>query len=59
MKDLVFALGDFLTETFKILPKLGNLPNIIFIIIGFILLIYWLRAMTNYNREAEENGTLK
>jgi hypothetical protein len=59
MTDIFYALGDFLQETFKILPVLGNLPNVIFIITGFILLFYWLREMANYNREAEEKGTLK
>jgi hypothetical protein len=59
MNDLIYGLGDFLLETFKILPVLGNLPNVIFIIIGFILLFYWLREMSNYNKEAEEKGTLK
>ncbi|MBA3898733.1 MAG: hypothetical protein H0X62_00750 [Bacteroidetes bacterium] len=59
MNDLVYGLGELLQETFKILPVLGNIPNVIFIIIGFLLLFYWIKAMANYNREAEEKGTLK
>jgi hypothetical protein len=59
MNELIYGLGNLLQETFTILPILGNLPNVLFIIIGFILLFYWLRAMANYNREAEEKGTLK
>ena len=59
MKDILFALGDLFEATFEILPVLGNLPNIIFTIIGFILLFFWIRMQHRYNREAEEKGTLK
>jgi hypothetical protein len=59
MNELIYGLGNLLQESFTILPILGNLPNVLFIIIGFILLFYWIREMANYNREAEEKGTLK
>ena len=59
MTEFFYALGDFFQATFKILPKLGNLPNDIFLIVGFIALILWLRQMAKYNQEAEEKGTLK
>jgi hypothetical protein len=59
MRELVYGLGDIFQKTFEILPVLGNIPNVFFIIIGFILLFYWIKSMADYNREAEEKGTLK
>lgn len=59
INELVYALGDFFEATFKILPKLGNMPNNLFIILGFILVIFWVSQMAKYNKEAEEKGTLK
>lgn len=59
MNELIYGLGELFEKSFKILPVLGNIPNVIFIITGFILLFYWLREMAKYNREAEEKGTLK
>jgi hypothetical protein len=57
--DFVYGLGDLLESTFKILPAMGDLPNNIFIVIGFVLFIYWIKEQGRYNKEAEKNGTLK
>lgn len=59
INELVFALQDFFEATFKILVKLDNMPNVLFIIVGFVLFFIWLRQMVAYNKEAAENGTLK
>jgi hypothetical protein len=57
--DFVYGLGDFFQWTFKILPTLGDLPNNIFILVGFGLFFYWIKEQNRYNKEAEKNGTLK
>jgi hypothetical protein len=59
MQDIVFPIAELLEWTFGFLPMLGNLPNIAFILVGFALLIYWIKEMVRYNKEAEQNGTLK
>ncbi len=59
LNELFFALQKFFEATFKILTKLGNFPNVLFIVVGFVLFFIWLRQMFAYNREAEQNGTLK
>ncbi len=59
INELVFALQNLFQASFKILVKLGNFPNVLFIVIGFILFFIWLKQMIAYNREAAENGTLK
>jgi hypothetical protein len=59
MTDLMYNLGDIFTWTFKnVLELLGNVPNVLFIIIGFVGTGFWLMKQTRYNREAKENGTL-
>jgi len=57
--DIIYGIGDFLTETFKILPVLGNKLNTALIIVGFVLLFFWLNKMANYNKKAKAEGTLK
>lgn len=57
--ELVYAIGDFFQATFKILPLLGNKVNWLFIIIGFVGMVYWLRKQSKYNKEAESSNTLK
>ena len=57
--DIVYAIGDLIESTFVVLEAGQNHVNTAFIILGFILLAYWLRRQANYNKKAEENGTLK
>lgn len=55
MDWLAYPLGDLFTWTFGILEFLENWPNNIFIITGFLGLIYWLREQSKYNKEAAAN----
>lgn len=57
--DFVYGLGDFLGATFKILPPLGNLPNILFSLIIFFGLVYWIMELKKYKVAAKENGTIE
>lgn len=57
--DFIYGAGDFFTQTFKILPVLGNNFNTLLIAVGFVLLFYWLNQMAKYNKKAKEEGTLK
>lgn len=56
--DFIYATGDVLTQSFKILPILGNNFNAILIVVGFIMLFWWIGQMVKYNKQAKENGTL-
>lgn len=58
MTDLAYSLGDFFTWTFGILELLGNAPNVIFIIIGFIGAGFWLMKQAKYSKEDKEAGRL-
>lgn len=57
--DIIYGLADFFWETFKILPVLGNNFNTLLIIVGFVMLFFWLSQMAKYNKKAEQEGTLK
>jgi hypothetical protein len=53
MNELWYAIGDLFEWSFKILPVLGNLPNILFslIITGYFL--YWMGQMRKHQRAGE------
>lgn len=56
--DLIYGIGDLATETFKILPVLGNNFNWFIIVIGMVLMAIWLKMQADYNKEAKKNGTI-
>ena len=57
--DIVYGLGDFLEATFTILPALGNLPNILFILVIFGGLVYWIKELGKYKAEAKKTGGIE
>jgi hypothetical protein len=54
INDIVYALGDFFTWTFKILPTLGNTPNIIISLIITGYFIYWLGQIRKHEQAGEK-----
>ena len=57
--DLIYGLGDIFHWTFKILPALGNLPNIIFTLLMAFGVVYWLRWQKSLSDEAKDQGTIE
>jgi len=55
--ELIYALGDVLTSSFKVLPLIGNNFNYIVIIIGFVGLAYWLSYQMKKTKQAKQDGT--
>ncbi|MFN3951675.1 MAG: DUF6341 family protein [Thermaurantimonas sp.] len=53
VSKIAYALGDFFEWTFQILPVLGNLPNILFLLIGFVAFIYWMNEMRKHQKAGE------
>lgn len=53
INDIVYAIGDLFQWTFKILPALGNGPNIAIslIITGYFL--YWLGQIRKHKKAGE------
>jgi uncharacterized membrane protein len=54
--DVIAEIFEF---TFGILQVLGNNFNWVIIAVMAIMGVIWIRAMFRYNREAQQNGTLK
>lgn len=54
VKDIFEGIGAFFEFTFQILPTLGNLPNLIFLIIGSALFLFWMVQMTRHREPGEE-----
>lgn len=59
MTDFIYWLGDVFYAFFGLFQKLGNVPNYIFIVVGFLGLFYWLNMQKKYNKKAQEQGGLK
>ncbi len=59
MTDFIYWLNDALNAFFNVFEKLGNIPNYIFIVLGFVGLFYWLNLQKKFNKKAQESGSLK
>ncbi len=56
MDALVYILRDIFVFLFEnTLEPLGDLPNLIFLILLFVGLFVWLKMQAKYNAEAEAN----
>ena len=55
--DFIYATGDVLESTFKILPPIGNSFNYLVIALGFVGLAYWLIFQMKKTKQAEKDGT--
>lgn len=56
MYYLLKPIEDLFLWSFGILESLGNLPNNLFIVTGFVLMGYWLFLQGKYNKEAANNS---
>lgn len=60
LQDILDPIATFIVWTFEsILEVLGNspvTPNLIFIIVGFVGLVYWLRLQGKFNEKAKSGG---
>jgi len=62
--DLVYGLGDLIYASFDLLKitatsNQDSFVNWFYIVAIFLLIVVWVRAQVNYNKEAERNGTMK
>jgi nucleoside recognition membrane protein YjiH len=59
MTDFIYWLGDLFTSFFNLFEKLENLPNNAIIVLGFLMLFWWLGLQKKYNEKSEKEGSLK
>jgi len=59
MTDFFYGLGDAFYAFFNLFEKLQNLPNMVFVFVGFLLLFWWLGLQNKYTKKAENEGSLK
>lgn len=55
--EFIYGIADLLEASFAILPKLGNIPNVFFILIIFGAFVYWLMQLNKFKKEAVKAGT--
>ena len=54
--ELIYATGDVLTSTFKVLPLIGDNFNYLVIIIVFIGLAFWLTYEMKMTKKAKKTS---
>jgi len=59
MTKVFNCIGDFFQNLFPYVRKLGDVPNVFFIVVCSVAIVLWVRRLAKYNKEAEQNGTLK
>ncbi len=57
--EFVDAIGQLFTDSFAILRLLENGFNWMIIGIIAILMVIWVKKMSDFNKEADKNGTLR
>lgn len=59
-EDVLNVIADILVWTFEnVLVNLGNIPNVLFIILGFVGLYTWLKMQGEFNKKAKEEGGMQ
>lgn len=60
LQEILAPIGDIIVWTFdNILVPMGNLPNLLVVILLFFGLMTWIKMQKKYNEEAERTGGLK
>jgi hypothetical protein len=57
--EFMYATGRVFLKIFEWMRGIGGIPNVLIIICIFLAVCIWVWMMARYNREAEQNGTLK
>lgn len=57
--EFIYTIGDLLTASYAFLRAGNNAVNTILIVVGVVMMIWWIGQMSKYNKEAKQNGTLK
>jgi hypothetical protein len=55
MDAIWYGIEAIFKVLFDLLPYLGNLPNVLFIVIIFLLLCYWIYYSVKVEKSKDEN----
>lgn len=61
--DIIYGIGEGVDASFAILRALGTgfcgWFNWVLIVMGVIMIVWWMGQMKKYDKEAEQNGTMR
>ncbi len=62
--EIIYGIGDLIFASFDLLKitAINNTDSIVnwfYIVALFLLIVVWVKQQANYNKEAEQNGTMK
>lgn len=55
MDAIWYGIAALFSLMFEVLPLFGNLPNILFIVVIFLLLCYWVYYSKKVERNEKDN----
>ncbi len=53
--EMIYGLGDLMTDSFAILRILGNEFNAFLIVVGFIMATWWTLKLVGFSKQAGSN----
>lgn len=53
--EVIYAIGDLLTASFKFFEVVGNIFNYSLIVLGFFGFFYWMNIQKNLNDKASKD----
>lgn len=60
LQDILAPIEELVVWSFDaLLVPLGNMPNTLITLGGFVGVAIWLKMQKDYNRKAEQEGTIK
>lgn len=57
--EVIYGIGDFFWWAFGGLEALGNNFNGFLIVVGAIMIAWWISRLIKFSGEANENGTIE
>ena len=51
METIFYGIADMFESCFAIMPKLGNIPNTLLAVSGFIAFLIWTGLLVKFRRE--------
>jgi len=48
------AIGDFFQATFTVIPLIGSMVDILLILIGIIMFIWWMVQLNQFGKEDKQ-----
>lgn len=53
MNGLFNGLKSVIESSFGLIESAGNMPNVLFTVLGFVLTFYWIKQMMSHKKQVQ------